>query len=109
MRAFSQIFPRQNAAPRSSFKLLAGGTAMAVGIELPGASALTVIGCLMAVYAHAEAARPDPRKSENNTFVECTTLIDKCMPGTSSITKDIVCAAVEKHFKIRKDGISCKN
>ena len=82
---------------------------MIVSNELLGASALTVIGCLMAVHAHAEAARPDPRKSENNTFVECTTLIDKCMPGTSSITKDIVCAAVEKHFKIRKDGISCKN
>ena len=73
-----------------------------------GASALKVIGCLIAVHAHAEAARPDPRKSENNTFVECTTLIDKCMPGTSSITKDIVCAAVEKHFKITKDCISCK-
>jgi hypothetical protein len=82
---------------------------MTVSNEILGASALTVIGCLMAVYAHAEAARPDQRKSENNTFVECTTLIDKCMPGTSSITKDIVCAAVEKHFKIRKDGISCKN
>jgi hypothetical protein len=73
-----------------------------------GISALIVIGCLMAVHAHAEAARPDPRKSENNTFVECTTLMDKCMPGTSSITKDIVCAAVEKHFKIRTGGISCK-
>jgi hypothetical protein len=85
-----------------------GGTAMTVSNELLGATALTVIGCLMAVHAHAETARPDPRKSENNTFVECTTLIDKCMPGTSSITKDIVCAAVEKHFKITKDGISCK-
>jgi hypothetical protein len=73
-----------------------------------GASALTVLGCLMAVHAHAEEASPDPRKSENNTFVECKTLMDKCMPGTSSITKDIVCAAVEKHFKIRKDDISCK-
>ena len=79
---------------------------MIVSNELLGASTLTVIGCLMAVYAHAEAARPDSRKS--NTFVECTTLIDKCMPGTSSIIKDIVCAAVEKHFKITKDGISCK-
>jgi hypothetical protein len=73
-----------------------------------GASALIVTGCLMAVHAHAEAARPDPRKRENNTFVECTTLMERCMPGTSSITKDIVCAAVEKHFKIRKGGISCK-
>jgi hypothetical protein len=80
---------------------------MTVSNELLGASALTVV-CMMAVCAHGEAARPDPRKSENNTFVECTTLIDKCMPGTSSITKDIVCAAVEKHFKIRKNGISCK-
>jgi hypothetical protein len=66
-----------------------------------GASALTVIGCLM-------AARPDLRKSENNTFVECKTLMDKCMPGTPSITKDTICAAVEKHFKIRQDAISCK-
>ena len=81
---------------------------MTVSNKLLGASALTVIGCLMAVYAYAEAARSDPPKSENNTFVECTTLIDKCMPGTSSITKDIVCAEVEKHFKIRKGGISCK-
>ena len=89
-------------------EFLAGKTAMAVSNELLGASALTVIGCLMSVHAHAEAARPDQRKSQNNTFVECTTLIDKCMPGTSSITKDIVCAAVEKHFKITKDGISCK-
>jgi hypothetical protein len=79
---------------------------MTVSHALLCASALTVIGCLMAVHAHAEAARP--RKSENNTFIECTTLIDKCMPGTSSITKEIVCAAVEKHFKIRKDSISCK-
>jgi hypothetical protein len=30
----------------------------------------SVIGCLMAVHAHVEAARPDSRKSENNTFVE---------------------------------------
>ncbi len=81
---------------------------MTVSHALLCASALTVIGCLMAVQVHAEAASPDPRKSENNTFVECTTLIDKCMPGTSSITKEIVCAAVEKHFKITKDGISCK-
>ena len=81
---------------------------MTVSHELLGASTLTVIGCLMVVHPHAEAARPDPPKSENNTFVECTTLIDKCMPGTSSITKDIVCAAVEKHFKIRKDCMSCK-
>jgi hypothetical protein len=58
---------------------------MTVSNELLGASALTVIGRLMVVHAHAEAARPDPRESENNTFVECTTLIDKCMPGTSSI------------------------
>jgi hypothetical protein len=82
---------------------------MTVSNALLGASALTVVGCVMAVCAHGEAARPDPRKSENITFVECTSLIDKCMPGTLSITKDIVCAAVEKHFKIRKDGISCKN
>ena len=71
---------------------------MTVSHALLCASALTVIGCLMAVHAHAEAARTDPRKSENNTFVECTTLIDKCMPGTSSITKDIVCAAVTISF-----------
>jgi len=81
---------------------------MTVSNELLGASALTVIGCLMAVHAHAETASPDLRKSENNTFVECKTLMDKCMPGISSITKDIVCAAVEKHFKIRQEGISCK-
>jgi hypothetical protein len=74
--------------------------------KLLGASALTVIGCLIAVYVHAETAPPDPRKSD--TFVECTTLVDKCMPGTSSVIKDIVCAAVENHFKIRKDSISCK-
>ena len=34
---------------------------MTVSNELLGASALTVIGCLMAVHAHAEAARPDSR------------------------------------------------
>jgi hypothetical protein len=72
--------------------------------EFVGASALTVIGCL--IVARAETAPPDPRKSD--TFVECTTLMDKCMPGTSSVIKDIVCAALNKHFKIRKDSISCK-
>jgi hypothetical protein len=70
--------------------------------ELLGVSALTVIG----IAAHAETAPPDPHKSD--TFVECTILMDKCMPGTSSIIKNIVCAALEKHFKIREDSISCK-
>jgi hypothetical protein len=79
---------------------------MTVSHEFLGTSALTVIGCLIAVHAHAETAPPDPRKSD--TFVECTTLMDKCMPGTSSVIKDIVCAALDKHFKIRKDSISCK-
>jgi hypothetical protein len=72
--------------------------------EFLGASALTVIGCLK--VARAETAPPAPRKSD--TFVECTILMDKCMPGTSSAIKDIVCAALDKHFKIRKDSISCK-
>ena len=69
--------------------------------EFLGASALTVIGCLK--VARAETAPPPaPRKSD--TFVECTILMDKCMPGTSSAIK----AALDKHFKIRKDSISCK-
>jgi hypothetical protein len=72
--------------------------------EFLGASALTVIGSVIAT--HAETAPPDPRKSD--TFVECTTLMDKCIPGTSSVIKDIVCAALDKHFKIRRDSISCK-
>jgi mannose/fructose/N-acetylgalactosamine-specific phosphotransferase system component IID len=72
--------------------------------EILGASALTGLCCLW--VAHAETTAPEPRQSE--TFVECTTLLDKCMPGTSSVIKNIVCTMLEKHFTIRKDSISCK-
>jgi hypothetical protein len=81
---------------------------MTVSHKVLSASALTIIGCLIAVHAHAETAPPDPSKSDNNTFVECTALIDKCMPEISTVTKDIVCSAVENHFRIKEDSISCK-
>jgi hypothetical protein len=59
------------------------------------------------VVAHAETTAPEPRQSE--TLVECTRLMDRCMPGTSSVIKNFVCATLEKHFTIRTDSIRANN